>query len=534
MMPPLLSLSIAVQTGNTPRRINLTTSMTSTTSPQTLSVRNILRSHTLTNLFPSLSYFCRGHAMMQKSWTPGPWRVLTLALTACIFTTGSPSHKGFQSQPANGLYLQSPKLLERNDAIHIIYDQTHKIPSKSLNLIYRYLQYPHPHFGFTHVSTSMQYIRRPWPSPRPGRRLGPPEVWILSFLNLCHAVDPVFLAPLPRPHCRQTPPQGHSNGSRAPHGRSNGFFYRRSRLPFAKPQTLQTFQLLQKFAQLRREKAPHGRSNGFFYRRSRLPFARPQTFQTLQTLDKSAQLRREKVPQQAQHALLPHAKRPTSQANGTPTSPTGATPAGKSHHKATAMAQGIPPAAAMASYRRSRLPFNRPQTLQTLQTLQTSAQLRPLPHAKRPTSQAKGTPTSPTGATTLQTLQTLQTSAQLRRQKVPQQAQHAPLPPQTFQTLQTLDTSAPLRWEKVAQQAPHAPLPHAKRPTSQANGTPPSPTGAPPAGKSHHKATAMAQGIPPAAAMASSRRSRLPFDRLQTLKTLKMPRRPFACIALCC
>ena len=72
-------------------------------------------------------------------------------------------------------------------------------------------------------------------------------------------VDPVFLEPLPRPHCRQTPPQGHRNGSRAPHGRSNGFFYR---LPFAKPQTLQTFQLLQKFAQLRREKAPHGRSNG--------------------------------------------------------------------------------------------------------------------------------------------------------------------------------------------------------------------------------------------------------------------------------
>ena len=54
-----------------------------------------------------------------------------------------------------------------------------------------------------------------------------------------------------------------------------------------------------------------------------------------------------------------------------------------------------------------------------------------------------------------------------------------------------------------------------------------------PAGKSHHKATAMAQGIPPAIAMACYRRSRLPFDRLQTLKTSKMPRRPFACIALC-
>ena len=95
------------------------------------------------------------------------------------------------------------------------------------------------------------------------------------------------------------------------------------------------------------------------YRRSRLPFARPQTLQTLQ---KSAQLRREKVPQQAQHART-------------------------IHPKATAMAEGHPPAAAMASYRRSRLPFARPQTLQTLQK-----------------------------------------SAQLRREKVPQQAQHAPLP----------------------------------------------------------------------------------------------------------
>ena len=78
------------------------------------------------------------------------------------------------------------------------------------------------------------------------------------------------------------------------------------------------------------------------------------------------------------------------------------------------MAEGHPPAAAMASYRRSRLPFARPQTLQTLQK-----------------------------------------SAQLRREKVPQQAQHSPL----------LAT-------------PNA------------------------AGKSHHKATAMAQEHPTAAAMA--------------------------------
>ena len=102
------------------------------------------------------------------------------------------------------------------------------------------------------------------------------------------------------------------------------------------------------------------------YRRSSLPFARPQTLQTLQT---SAQLRREKVPQQSQHAPLPHAKATT---------------------RPQQWLKGTPPAAAMAiraSYRRSRLPFAGPQTLQTLQT-----------------------------------------SAQLRRDKVPQQAQHAPLP----------------------------------------------------------------------------------------------------------
>ena len=61
------------------------------------------------------------------------------------------------------------------------------------------------------------------------------------------------------------------------------------------------------------------------------------------------------------------------------------------------MAQGHPPAAAMASYRRSRLPFARPQTLQT--------------------------------------------SAQLGREKVPQQAQHAPRP-------QAKATARPQQWLK--------------------------------------------------------------------------------------
>ena len=93
--------------------------------------------------------------------------------------------------------------------------------------------------------------------------------------------SPTRATPCHAQRCRQKPPQGHSNGSRAPHGRSNGLFYRRSRLPFARPQTLQTFHLLQKFAQLRRDK----------------------------------------VPQQAQHAPLPHAQattRPKQWLKGTP------------------------------------------------------------------------------------------------------------------------------------------------------------------------------------------------------------------------
>ena len=156
------------------------------------------------------------------------------------------------------------------------------------------------------------------------------------------------------------------------------------------------------------------------YRRSRLPFDRLQTLKT------------PKMPRRpfACIALC----RSSVHASGAP--------AGKSHHKATAMAQGIPPATAMACFRRSRLPFDRLQTLKT--------------------------------------------------PKMPRR---------------------PFACIALCRSSVHA------------SGTP--------AGKSHHKATAMAQGIPPATAMACYRRSRLPFDRLQTLKTPTMPRRPFACIALC-
>ena len=404
-------------------------------------------------------------------------------------------------------------------------------------------------------------IRRPRPSPRPGRRLGPPEVWILSFLNPCHAQ-----------RCRQKPPQGHSNGSRAPHGRSNGFFYRRSRLPFARPQTLQTFQLLQKFAQLRREKVPQSAQHAprpqakattrpqpwlkgtprpqqwllIGVSGCRLPGLKPS--KSSKSPPNSAgkrypnklntrHARRQKPPQghsngsralcQASNAPNPPTVRPAPQGKGTPTSPTRATPARKSHHKATAMAQGHPTAAAMASYRRSRLPFARPQTLQTLQILQKSAQLRrkkvpqQAPHAPRPQAKAttrpqpwlKGTPRpqqwlligvsgcrlpglkpsksskSPPNSAGKRYPNKLNTR-HARRQKPPQghsNGSRAPpaaamasyrrsrLPFARPQTLQTLQKSAQLRREKVPQQAQHAPLPHAKattRPQQWLKGTP--------------------------------------------------------------
>ena len=277
----------------------------------------------------------------------------------------------------------------------------------------------------------------------------------------------------------QKPPQGHSNGSRAPHGRSNGFFIgvQCCRLPGLNPPNPppnMPHSRTQKPPQghSNGSGAPHGRSNGFFYRRSRLPFARPQTLQTLQ---KSG---------------------PAPQGKGTPTSPTRGTAARKKPPQGHSNGSRAPhgrsngflyafkaAAAAMASYRRSRLPFARPQTLQTLQN-----------------------PPNPP-----KTLQTLQKSGQLRREKVPQQAQHAPLPhakattrpqqwlkgtprPQQWllirvqgcrlpglkpskpsKTLQTLQKSGQLRREKVPQQAQHAPLPHAKattRPQQRLKSTP--------------------------------------------------------------
>ena len=337
----------------------------------------------------------------------------------------------------------------------------------------------------------------------------------------------------------QKPPQGHSNGSRAPHGRSNGFLYAfkaavcqasnapKPSKPSKSPASSAGTPTSPTRATLARKshqghsngsRAPHGRSNGFFYTRSRLPFARPQTLQ---------------------NPPNPPKVRPAPQGKGTPTSPTRATPARKSHHKATAMAQGHPTAAAMASYTRSRLPFARPQTLQN----------PPNPPKVRPAPQGTGTPTSPTRATlackshhkATAMAQEHPTAAAMasfirvqgcrlpglkpsKPSKSPASSagKRYPNKPNTRHSR----TQKPPQGHSNGSRAPHGrsngffytrsrlpfarpqtlqnpPNPPKVRPAPQGTGTPTSPTRATLACKSHHKATAMAQEHPTAAAMAS-------------------------------
>ena len=77
-----------------------------------------------------LSHFCQG-----LHWCRSPPRRRCFSansLTARIFTIGSPYHKGLRTRPANGLYLQSPKLLERIDAISSHYTPSNAPGTKSL------------------------------------------------------------------------------------------------------------------------------------------------------------------------------------------------------------------------------------------------------------------------------------------------------------------------------------------------------------------------------------------------------------------
>ena len=318
------------------------------------------------------------------------------------------------------------------------------------------------------------YTRSRLPFARPQTLQNPPKPSQPSNSPASSARKRYPNKPNTRHSRTQKPPQGHSNGSRAPHGRSNGFLYAfkaavcqasNAPKPSKNPPNPPKVQLRKEkvpqqaqHAPLPHAKAttrpqqwlkstPHGRSNGFLYAfkaavcqasNAPKPSKTLQTLQksALQTLQKSGQLRKEKVPQQAQHAPLPHAKattRPQQWLKSTP----------RPQQWLLIRVQGC------------RLPgLKRSKTLQTLQTLQKSGQLRrekvpqqaqhaPLPHAKattRPQQWLKGTPRPQQwllirvqgcrlpGLKRSKTLQTLQKSGQLRKEKVPQQAQHAPLP----------------------------------------------------------------------------------------------------------
>ena len=189
----------------------------------------------------------------------------------------------------------------------------------------------------------MIFIRRPRPSPRQGRRLGPPEVWNFALLSqakahafprqqLCQLHAPAIYMPLPSvfqgvQDCRlpgfkrskpfRKPPRQQLLQLHAP----AIYFSRGSRLLFARPQTLQTLPQASKATTLTATCPCHLFFKGFksaaclasnapkpfrrpprqqllqlhapaicFSGGSRLPFARPQTLQTLPQASKATTL----------------------------------------------------------------------------------------------------------------------------------------------------------------------------------------------------------------------------------------------------
>ena len=198
-----------------------------------------------------------------------------------------------------------------------------------------------------------------------------------------------------------------------------------SSLPFARLQTLKTLKTLLCLHRLL-----------IGVQGCRLPGLKPSIpSKTLQTLQKSGQLRREKVPQQAQHAPLPHAKattRPQQWLKSTPR-PQQWLLIGVQGFRLLGLKPSIPS--------------------KTLQTLQESGQLRRNRYPNKPNMRHSRTQKPPQGHSNgsrapprpqqwlligvpgcrLPGLKpsipskTLQKSGQLRREQVPQQAQHAPL-----------------------------------------------------------------------------------------------------------
>ena len=435
--------------------------------------------------------------------------------------------------------------------------------------------------GHPAAAAMASYTRSRLPFARPQTLQNPPKPSKPSKSPASSAGKRYPNKPNTRHSRTQKPPQGHSNGSRAPHGRSNGFLYAfkaavcqasnapkpskpskspassaRKRYP-NKPNTRHSRTQKPPQGHSNGSRAPHGRSNGFLYAfkaavcqasNAPKPSKTLQTLQksALQTLQKSGQLRKEKVPQQAQHAPLPHAKattRPQQWLKSTP----------RPQQWLLIRVQGC----RLPGLKRSK----------TLQTLQKSGQLRrekvpqqaqhaPLPHAKattRPQQWLKGTPRPQQwllirvqgcrlpGFKRSKTLQTSKSPASSARKRYPNKpnTRHSRTqkPPQGHSN----GSRAPhgrsngflYAFKAAVCQASNAPKPSKpskspassarKRGTLQGKGTPTSPTRATPARKSHHKATAMAQEHPTAAAMASYTRSRLPFARPQTLQNPPNP-----------
>ena len=166
----------------------------------------------------------------------------------------------------------------------------------------------------------IQHIRRPRPLPRQGRRLGPPEVWNLALGSQAkaHAIKATPLSATCPSHLHAPAELLHLHAPAI-------CFSGRSRLPFARPQTLQVLPQASKATTLTATTCPcHLFFRGFktavcppsnpqnasapsrrpprqqllqlhapaicFCGGSRLPFARPQTLQTLPQASKATTL----------------------------------------------------------------------------------------------------------------------------------------------------------------------------------------------------------------------------------------------------
>ena len=361
-------------------------------------------------------------------------------------------------------------------------------------------------------------IRRPRPSPRPGRRLRPPQVWTW---------DPPKPSK-PSKHRPQQAPQGQGHfPNRHPRAKATAMaFYGLSKLPFASrkrskppnPPNPPNSPKPSKPSKHSPQQAPQGQGHFpnrhprakatamAFYWLSKLPFASPQTLQTLQN------------PPNPPNHPKPSKPSKTLQTLQTP-SPAG-TPGPRPLPQQAPQGQGH----SIAFYGLSKLPFASPQTLQTFQNLPNTVPSRD-PRAKNAPNPPKPSKLSKPS----KTLQTLQT------------------PSKTLQTLQTPSPAGTPGPRPLPQQAPQgqghsiafyglSKLPFASPQTLQTFQNLPNPPNPPKLSKpSKHRPQQgpQGQGYFPnrhprakATAMAFYWLSKLPFASPQTLQTLQNPPNP--------